>query len=82
MEELLSESIDVLATFKERAVVPRRFRWKGKVLTIEALNLTYRVKNGGVTDRYFSVSAPGGTYLLRFNPADLSWFLESIYPEN
>jgi len=82
MEELLSEPVDVLATFKERVVTPRRFRWQGRVLTVKTLNLTYRVKNGGATYRYFSVSAPGGTYLLRFDPIDLSWLLESVYPSD
>lgn len=78
METRIDEPVDVLASFRGVTVMPRRFRWQGRVITVTTLNLAYRVQEGTATQRYFSVSNPTATYLLKFDPLHLNWRLESV----
>ena len=77
--EKIRESVRVAVDFSGPKVRPMAFMWSGKKYVVEKVNLVYKRQHG---DRFlwcFAVSDEVNSYVLLYDPEDLSWTLEEIY---
>lgn len=74
----LQEPINVWVFFKGTSIQPYLFFWKGQQIRIDSINFVHSKKEGNTTFYYFSVSAAGNFYRLKFDSLKLKWFLESL----
>jgi hypothetical protein len=82
MYEVIDEPIAILTTFHKGMITPHKFRWRGRTIEIDQVNLIHRVKDGSVLSYMFSVSNSTSAYKLKFNATTMRWTLEQIYQES
>lgn len=70
------ESIQVLASFKDRLINPLAFVWNNRKYVIRKVNLIHRARKGRDMLYFFSVSDDANYFKLRFDTGDMSWELE------
>jgi len=80
-QTIVHEAIEVDAYFTKEHVVPRAFRWAGRIYRIDSINQRWTGHTGGIKLYYFAVSSGGNAYKLCYNSAMLSWTLEEVYTE-
>lgn len=78
-QERCNDPVDVAAICHQGLLTPRIFRWAGQQYRVEAVNQRWSGKDGGITIRYFAVSAQGKAYKLAFNTKALTWHLLEVY---
>lgn len=72
----INEPVNVWVLFKSNLVQPLYFLWHGRQIKADKVNLIHTSKSGSSLFYYFSVSASGNFYKLRFETPSLKWFLE------
>lgn len=77
MLEIL-EPVNVWVFFKGNLIQPHSFFWRGRQIKIDKINLVHTSKNGASPLYYFSVSAGGNFYRLKFDTNKLTWILEAV----
>lgn len=74
----ISEPVNVWVLFKGANIQPWCFFWKNRQIKIDKINLIHTSKDGNNLFYYFSVSASGNYYRLKFDPKGLKWSLEEV----
>jgi hypothetical protein len=70
------ESIDVIATFTTKGLVPHVIKWGKHRYKITTVNLVHAIKDGAVRIYFFSVSDGANSWKLGFNTETLKWWIE------
>ncbi|MFH1508942.1 MAG: hypothetical protein ABIE68_02150 [bacterium] len=79
MVETINEPINVVASFANGKVRPRKFVWGRRVYPVEAIHLIHRSRKGRAELYFFSVSDGVNVFKLLFNNETLDWVLEEVY---
>lgn len=81
MHELLHDPIDVIVSFSDNRVLPRRMRWNQRNYDIKRVNLVHSAKEGHKRVFYFSVSDSTNYFKLKLDPEHLEWHLVELYTD-
>ena len=81
MHELLHDPIDVVVSFADHRVLPRRMRWNQREYKIDRVNLVHTTREGQKRVFYFSVSDQTNYFKLRLDPEELEWHLVELYSD-
>lgn len=79
--ERINETIAVVGSYNQGCFIPKKFKWKNKIFTIQQITLQSDVKDGAVKKRYFSVIAGAECYRLEFNRDNEQWWLRELWVE-
>lgn len=60
-------------------VRPLVFLWRGRKYVVDRVNLVYKKQHGDRFLQCFAVSDPANSYILVYDPEEMSWMLEEIY---
>ena len=89
---LIDEPVDMLVSFRDNRVIPKRMRWNMRDYDIKTVNLVHTAREGAKRVFYFSISdgftsarggsASGGNYFkLKLDPESLEWRLVETYTD-
>lgn len=81
MHEFINDPIDVVVSFSQNRVIPKRMRWNEKNYDIKTINLVHRAKEGTKQIFYFSVSDLSNYFKLKLDPERLEWHLVELYTD-
>ncbi|MBI5369753.1 hypothetical protein HZA85_00975 [Candidatus Uhrbacteria bacterium] len=81
MHQMLHDPVDVIVSFTDNRVLPRRLRWNNRDYPIERVNLVHSAREGTKRIFYFSVSDAANYFKLRLDPEYLEWHLVELYTE-
>jgi len=73
----IGEKISVLASFTG-GIRPIKFKWSGKLITVQDVTYTWRSREGQASVHHFSVTDGASLYELSFHTQSLVWKLENI----
>jgi len=77
--EDIGDPIEVITLFREGAIKPLKFRWKGRVYRINRVNGGWCSDEGATRFHHFSVMSDGpDVYELAYNSGDLNWELSRV----
>jgi hypothetical protein len=79
--EEINERVEVLAVFKDGAIFPHIFAWRGKKRKIDKVNLSYQERDGASINYYFAIESQGLVAKLKYNDKSLLWTLEELWTE-
>lgn len=79
MHELIDDPVDVLVSFRENRVIPKRMRWDNRVYNLRTVNLVHTAREGAKRVFYFSVSDLTNSFKLKLDPESLEWRLVETY---
>lgn len=83
MNTEINEPIEVAVKFKAGKAEPLIFRWRQNTFKVAKVNLTHRNKIGQDVIYTYSLSTDkDDVYKISFNPSQLSWNLDEIYPSS
>lgn len=77
--EYPQEPVDVLATFTQKGVRPLAFKWGGRRISINAVNLIYDSFAGRERIIHFAVSDQAAAYQLDYYSLKQQWKLSGYY---
>lgn len=77
--ETIRQAIRVVVDFAGPKVRPMAFLWSGRKYVIQKVNLAYKRQKGDRWEWCFAVSDEANSYVLVYDPEELSWILEEIY---
>ncbi|NCN24721.1 hypothetical protein CO101_03415 [Candidatus Berkelbacteria bacterium CG_4_9_14_3_um_filter_39_23] len=75
----VNKPIEVLVKFSQKNIEIKAFKWNGRVIKIDKINLRHTEKRGEKILFYFNVSNVGANYELTFDNQSLGWKLKNIY---
>lgn len=78
-EQALSLPIEVDVLFNGNMVRPQRFRYFGREVLIDKVNLVHHVQRGSHRVYLFSTSNKEAAHVLSFHTGSLEWRLESVW---
>jgi len=81
MHSFINDPIDVLVSFSDNRVIPKRMRWNARDYTIEHVNLVHTAREGQKKIFYFSVSDTTNYFKLKLDPESLEWYLVELYTD-
>lgn len=81
MHEFLHDPVDVIVSFRENRVLPRRMRWNARDYDIHRVNLVHSAREGQKRVFYFSVSDDANYFKLKLDPECLEWHLVELYSD-
>ena len=81
MLELINEPVDVVVSFAQNRVAPRRMRWNRRDYDIKTINLVHTAHEGAKKIFYFSVSDLTNYFKLRLDTENLEWRLVELYSD-
>jgi hypothetical protein len=81
MLEIINESIEVVAIFKQGKVEPVKFLWQDKEYRIKKINLMYSRFEGRTKYYFFAVSDDANYFKLQFDTGGLNWTLLESHAE-
>jgi len=81
MHEILNDPIDIVVSFQENRVIPKRFRWNSVNYDIKNVNLVHTAREGTKRVFYFSVSDLTNYFKLKLDPEILEWRLVELYTD-
>lgn len=81
MHEFLHDPVDVLVSFSDNRVVPKRMRWNQRHYEIDSVNLVHSAREGQKRIFYFSVSDKANYFKLKLDPESLEWHLVELYSD-
>ncbi len=81
MHQILNDPIDLVVSFHENRVIPKRMRWDGREYDIKTVNLVHTAREGTKRVFYFSVSDMTNYFKLKLDPDTLEWRLIEIYTD-
>lgn len=73
----IGEKVSVLASFTG-GIRPIKFKWSGKLITVQEVTYTWRSREGQASVHHFSVTDGTSLYELSFHTQSLIWKLENI----
>lgn len=79
--ETIRQPVRVAVDFAGPKVRPLAFVWSGRKYTVDKVNLAYKRQKGTRWEWCFAVSDAANSYILIYDPEDLSWILEEIYEQ-
>ncbi|MBI5134619.1 hypothetical protein HZA86_00060 [Candidatus Uhrbacteria bacterium] len=79
--EFLSTPVDVLASFNGNGVKPVAFKWGGRRISVEAVNLVFDSISGRERIIHFAVSSAQAAYQLDYYSLKQQWKLSGYYVE-
>ncbi|MCA9388738.1 hypothetical protein KC644_03165 [Candidatus Berkelbacteria bacterium] len=74
----MSEKIKMVAIFNNGRAQPYLFNWNYRNYRIEQINSYYQEKIGQYLNHYWSVSAQGNSYSIKWNADTLNWTIKLI----
>lgn len=83
--EKIGEAVRVAVDFRPAdvaagpRVMPLAFIWSGRKYTVRQLNLRYKRQLGNRFVWCFAVSDEANSYVLIYDPEELTWMLEEVY---
>ena len=81
MHEFLNDPVDVVVSFANNRVRPRKLRWDAREYDIKKVNLIHGTKEGTKRLFFFSVSDDTNFFKLRLDTELLEWRLVELYTE-
>lgn len=81
MHELINDPIDVVVSFCQNRVLPKRMRWNEHDYEITTVNLVHTAREGTKRVYYFSVSDLTNYFKLKLDPELLEWRLVELYTD-
>ncbi len=81
MHEILNDPVDVIVSFSENRVIPKRLRWNKKNYEVKRVNLVHSAREGTKRIFYFSVSDLTNYFKLRLDTDLLEWRLIELYAD-
>lgn len=79
--EFVNEPVDMLVTFRENRVIPKRMMWNAREYDIKSVNLVHTAREGTKRVFYFSVSDLTNYFKLKLDPEFLEWRLVETYTD-
>jgi hypothetical protein len=73
----IGEKISVLASFTA-GIRPIKFKWSGRLITVQEVTYTWRSREGQASVHHFSVTDGTSLYELSFHTQSLVWRLENL----
>lgn len=77
--EKIRVPVRVAVDFAGPKVRPLAFVWNGRKYVIKKVNLAYKRQHGDRWQWCFAVSDEANSYVLIYDPEELTWILEEIY---
>ncbi|MFC1787657.1 hypothetical protein ACFLZY_00330 [Patescibacteria group bacterium] len=81
MHQLLNDPIDIMVSFQDNRVIPKRMRWNMQDYDIKTINLVHTAREGHKRVFYFSVSDLTNYFKLKLDPELLEWRLVELYTD-
>lgn len=81
MHEILNDPIDIVVSFTDNRVIPKRLRWNRTDYEIKNINLVHTAREGTKRVFYFSVSDLTNYFKLKLDPETLEWRLVELYAD-
>lgn len=81
MYQTISEPIAVLGVYNHGNFVPRKLKWKQRVLKVDQITMCNDLREGQTRKRLYSVVCKGTVYRVLFNRDRETWTLEEIWVE-
>jgi hypothetical protein len=83
MTVILNQPVSVITKYshKSKHFLPMYIYWKDEVYKMTKFGYHHTFKQGDVLIHIFSVLCDHTFFKLRFNSANLNWFLEELYDE-
>lgn len=75
------ERVRVAIDFNGSLITPLAFVWGGRKYVVKKLNLRYKRRHGDRFDWCFAVSDEANSYVLIYDPEELTWVLEEVYEQ-
>ena len=80
--ERVNEPIDVLTAFEGGAIRPVKFRWAGRVYTVDRVTFQWITRDGAQQLRHFAVATDGANvYEIVLNNHSMQWTLVKVQME-
>jgi len=79
MHALIDDPVDVIVSFDQNRVIPKRMRWDNRIYNLKAVNLIHTAREGAKRVFYFSVSDLTNSFKLRLDTESLEWRLVETY---
>jgi len=73
----IGEKVSVLASFTAD-IRPIKFKWSGRLITVQEVTYTWRSREGQASVHHFSVTDGTSLYELSFHTQSLVWRLENL----
>ncbi|MGD9578120.1 MAG: hypothetical protein AB7Y74_07700 [Syntrophorhabdus sp.] len=73
----IGEKVSVLASFTG-SIRPIKFKWSGKLVTVQEVTYTWKSREGQASVHHFSVTDGTSLYELSFHSQSLIWRLENL----
>jgi hypothetical protein len=73
----IGEKVSVLASFTA-GIRPIKFKWSGRLITVQEVTYTWRSREGQASVHHFSVTDGTSLYELSFHTQSLVWRLENL----
>ncbi len=73
----IGEKVSVLASFTD-GIRPIKFKWSGKLVTVQEVTYTWKSREGQASVHHFSVTDGTSLYELSFHSQSLIWRLENL----
>ncbi len=77
----ITEAIDVVCVFANGKCIPKKFKWRERVISISQITLINDTKDAGIKKRLYSVMDQKTLYRLEFNRDTEHWTLLEIWSE-
>jgi len=77
----INQQIEVIATFKNKTMIPNKIKWNNSIYTIATINLIHSKFIGQTKIYFFSVSNNSAFFKLQFNTDTLIWRLLETYTD-
>jgi hypothetical protein len=81
MHEILNDPVDMLVSFSDNRITPKRMRWNMRDYDIKTVNLVHTAREGSKKVFFFSVSDLSTYFKLRLDPEFLEWRLVEMYAD-
>ncbi|MGB0757493.1 MAG: DUF6504 family protein [Patescibacteria group bacterium] len=81
MLEHVQEPINVIVSFSDNTVKPRRFLWRGREYIVLKVTLIHKERKGRDMNYFFSVTDGINFFRLLFSTNTLQWTLEDMYTD-
>ncbi|MBU0645987.1 hypothetical protein KJ611_00720 [Patescibacteria group bacterium] len=81
MHQLLNDPVDVIVSFSDNRVRPKKLRWDQREYEIKQVNLIHTATEGAKRLFFFSVSDETNFFKLRLDTELLEWRLVELYTE-
>ncbi|OQA53306.1 MAG: hypothetical protein BWY43_00077 [candidate division WS2 bacterium ADurb.Bin280] len=78
-QKTINQNIEVLARFSAGTLSPIAFKYEGRLIKIESIDLSYKTRSGSVLLLSFHVSSNANSYKITYDGTRLSWVLEESF---